>query len=213
MLNQALIEDEKNQPVTISDSFKAVLRNPGIWVLGAIYFCIQSGVYAINFWLLSIIKDSGLTDPNLIGWLSAIPYLAASVFMVATGRLADSRRERRWHLAVPMLMGVGGLIMAANFSTNPTIALIGLTIATAGALTGLPMFWPLSGGYLSPAAAAGGLALINSIGQIAGFVSPYFVGWIKDTTHSTDLALYVIAAVILAGAALVLRIPGRLVNR
>lgn len=103
--------------------------------------------------------------------------------------------------------------MAANFSTNPAIALLGLTIATAGALTGLPMFWPLSGGYLSPAAAAGGLALINSIGQGAGFVSPYFVGWIKDATHSTDLALYVIAGVILAGVALVLRIPPRLVNR
>ncbi|HXW22062.1 MAG TPA: MFS transporter, partial [Rhodomicrobium sp.] len=91
--------------------------------------------------------------------------------------------------------------------------LIGLTIATAGALTGLPMFWPLSGGYLSAAAAAGGLALINSIGQIAGFASPYFVGWIKDATHSTDIALYVLAGVILAGVALVLQIPAKLVNR
>jgi D-galactonate transporter len=213
MLDEALIDDEKNQPATISDSFKAVLRNPGVWVLGAIYFCIQSGVYAINFWLPSIIKGSGLSDPNVIGWLSAIPYLAASVFMVVTGRSADSRRERRWHLVVPMLMGVGGLIIAANFSTNPTIALIGLTIATAGALTGLPMFWPLSGGYLSAAAAAGGLALINSIGQIAGFASPYFVGWIKDATHSTDTALYILAGVILAGVALVLQIPAKLVNR
>ena len=213
MLAQALIDDEKNQPATVSDTFSAVLRNPGVWVLGAIYFCIQSGVYAINFWLPSIIKDSGLHDPNLIGWLSAIPYLAASVFMVVTGRSADARRERRWHLAVPMLMGVGGLTMAANFSANPSIALLGLTIATAGALTGLPMFWPLSGGYLSPAAAAGGLALINSIGQIAGFVSPYLVGWIKDTTHSTDLALYILAGVILVGVALVLRIPAKLVNR
>ena len=213
MLAQALIDDAKNQPTTVSDSFGAVLRNPGVWVLGAIYFCIQSGVYAINFWLPSIIKDSGLTNPNLIGWLSAIPYLAASVFMVVTGRSADARRERRWHLAVPMLMGVGGLTMAANFSANPAIALLGLTIATAGALTGLPMFWPLSGGYLSPAAAAGGLALINSIGQIAGFVSPYLVGWIKDATHSTDLALYILAGVILVGVALVLRIPAKLVNR
>jgi D-galactonate transporter len=212
-LAQALIDDAKNQPTTVSDTFGAVLRNPGVWVLGAIYFCIQSGVYAINFWLPSIIKDSGLHDPNLIGWLSAIPYLAASVFMVVTGRSADSRRERRWHLAVPMLMGVGGLTMAANFSSNPSIALLGLTIATAGALTGLPMFWPLSGGYLSPAAAAGGLALINSIGQIAGFVSPYLVGWIKDATHSTDLALYILAGVILVGVALVLRIPAKLVNR
>ncbi len=213
MLEQALIDDEKNQPTTVADSFGAVIRNPGVWTLGAIYFCIQSGVYAINFWLPSIIKASGSTDPNLIGWLSAIPYLAASVFMVITGRSADRWHERRWHLVVPMLMRVGGLTIAANFSSNPTVALIGLTIATAGALTGLPMFWPLSGGYLSAAAAAGGLALINSIGQIAGFVSPYFVGWIKDATHSTDTALYILAGVILLGVGLVLRIPAKLVNR
>jgi len=133
--------------------------------------------------------------------------------MLYVGRSADRRRERRLHLAVPMLMGVGGLLIAANFSANPTIALVGLTIATMGALTGLPMFWPISGGYLSPAAAAGGLALINSIGQIAGFVSPYMVGWIKDMTQSTDTALYILAAIILVGVVLVLRIPGKLVNR
>lgn len=212
-LKQALVEDDKNRPSTVSDSFAAVIRNKGVWALGAIYFSIQSGVYMINFWLPSIIKASGQTDPALVGWLSAIPYLAACVFMLFVGRSADRHRERRLHLAVPMLMGVGGLLVAANFSSSPTIALVGLTIATMGALTGLPMFWPISGGYLSPAAAAGGLALINSIGQIAGFVSPYMVGWIKDMTHSTDTALYILAAIILVGVVLVLRIPGKLVNR
>jgi MFS-type transporter involved in bile tolerance (Atg22 family) len=82
-----------------------------------------------------------------------------------------------------------------------------------GALTGLPMFWPLSGGFLSAAAAAGGVALINSIGQLAGFLSPYLVGWIKDATNSTDLALYILAGVMMAGVVLVLRIPARIVNR
>lgn len=212
-LQNALIEDEKNRPATVADSFGQVVRNPSVWILGLIYFCIQSGVYAINFWLPSIIKASGLNDPNLIGWLSAIPYLAASIFMVIVGRSADARRERRWHLSVPMLMGVGGLIIAANFASDPLIAMIGLTLATMGALTGLPMFWPLSGGFLSAAAAAGGLALINSMGQVAGFASPYLVGWIKDTTHSTDLALYILATVMLIGVLLVLRIPAKIVNR
>ena len=182
-------------------------------MLGIIYFCIQSGVYAINFWLPSIIKDSGFADPSTIGWLSAIPYLAASFFMIATGRSADARRERRWHLGVPMLMGVGGLLIAANFAANPAIALFGLALATMGAFTALPMFWPLTGGYLSAAAAAGGLALINSTGQFAGFLSPYLVGWIKDATQSTDLALYILAGVMLLGVSLVLRIPAATVNR
>ncbi|PKU23129.1 MFS transporter [Telmatospirillum siberiense] len=212
-LKQALIDDEKNRPATVSDSFARVLRNPSVWVLGIIYFCIQCGVYSINFWLPTIIKSSGIANPMTIGWLSAIPYLAASIFMVIVGRSADAKRERRWHLAVPMLMGVVGLLIAANFASSTTVATIGLTLATMGALTGLPMFWPLSGGFLTASAAAGGLALINSLGQCAGFLSPYLVGWIKDTTHSTDLALYILAALMLLGVVLVLRIPGRVVNR
>ncbi|PWC45834.1 MFS transporter [Azospirillum sp. TSO22-1] len=212
-LQSAQVEDEKNKPVGASDSFASALRNPNVWILGIIYFCIQSGVYAINFWLPSIIKSSGFSDPNLIGWLSAIPYLAASIFMVVVGRSADTHRERRWHLSVPMLMGVGGLVIAANFASSPVISLFGLTLATMGALTGLPMFWPLSGGFLSAAAAAAGLAFINSMGQLAGFLSPYLVGWIKDATQSTDLALYILAGVMMLGVALVLRIPAKTVNR
>jgi len=133
--------------------------------------------------------------------------------MVMVGRSADRRRERRWHLSVPMLLGVGGLIIAADFGSNPAIAILGLTLATAGVLTALPMFWPLTGGYLSAAALAGGLALINSTGQVAGFASPYFIGWIKDATSSTNAALYVLACVMVFGVLLVLRIPARTVNR
>jgi len=212
-LKNALIEDEKNRPLEVSDSFSRVLTNPSVWILGAIYFCIQCGVYSINFWLPSIIKTSGIANPMAIGWLTAIPYLAASVFMVVVGRSADARRERRWHLAVPMLMGVVGLLIAANFASNTLVATVGLTLATMGALTGLPMFWPVSGAFLKKSAAAGGLALINSVGQCAGFLSPYLVGWIKDATHTTDLALYILAGLMLVGVVLVLRIPGRIVNR
>lgn len=79
--------------------------------------------------------------------------------------------------------------------------------------TGLPMFWPLPSAFLGSAAAAGGLALINSVGQIAGFISPFLVGWIKDTTHSTDPALYILSGVMFVGALLVLGVPARLVNR
>jgi MFS family permease len=213
LVQHTLIEDEKTRPSTVSDSFLAVLGNPSIWILGLIYFCIQSGVYAIGFWLPSIIQASGIKDPGAIGWLSAIPYLAACIFMVMVGRSADRRRERRWHLSVPMLMEVGGLIIAANFASNPAIAILGLTLAAAGVLTALPMFWPLTGGYLSAAALAGGLALINSMGQVAGFASPYFVGWIKDATSSTNVALYILACVMVCGVLLVLRMPARMVNR
>jgi nitrate/nitrite transporter NarK len=82
-----------------------------------------------------------------------------------------------------------------------------------GALAGLPMFWPLPAAFLSSAAAAGGIALINSMGQVAGFASPFLVGWIKDLTGSTDVALYILSSVMLVGALLVLTVPARLVNR
>jgi nitrate/nitrite transporter NarK len=133
--------------------------------------------------------------------------------MVLVGRAADRRRERRWHLSVPMLMALLGLLLAANFSSNPLIVMIGLTFATMGALTGLPMFWPLPAAFLGSAAAAGGLALINSLGQVAGFVSPFLVGWIKDLTGSTDIALYILSSVLFVGAILVMLVPARLVNR
>jgi len=211
----ALADDDKKrgQAGSGGQSLGAVLRNGSLWMLGAIYFCIQMGVYAINFWLPSIIKSLGFHDTTTIGWLSAIPYLAAGVFMVAVGRSADARGERRWHLCVPMLMGLFGLLLAAKFSGNAWIVMAGLTLATMGALTSLPMFWPLPSALLGGGAAAAGLALINSLGQIAGFVSPFLVGWIKDATHSTDLALYILSGVLFAGAALVLRAPARLVNR
>jgi len=197
--------DAANKPKTVSDSLGEVFKNPAIWAFGLIYFCIQSGVYAINFWLPSIIKNLGFADNLVIGWLSAIPYLLAALFMLLVGRSADLRKERRWHLVVPMLMGAIGLLIAVNFATSPTLAILGLSLATMGALTGLPMFWPVPTALLSAGAAAGGLALINSMGQMAGFLSPYLVGWIKDASGSTDAALYVLAAVIVAGSLLALR--------
>lgn len=195
-----IADEERSRPKHEKVSVVAILTMPFIWVFGFIYFCIQAGVYAINFWLPSIIKGLGFSDALVIGWISAIPYLLAGVFMIVVGRSADLHNERRWHLVVPMLMGAGGLIIAANFAGTPAIAILGLTIATMGALTGLPMFWPLPTAFLSASVAAGGLALINSVGQLAGFLSPYLVGWIKDQTGSTDMALYALAGLTVIGS-------------
>jgi MFS family permease len=200
LIEADLAADARSKPALANESIAAVFGNPLIWTLGFIYFCIQSGVYAINFWLPSIIKTLGFADAMTIGWLSAVPYLLAGVFMLLVGRSADLRRERRWHLVGPMLMGAAGLLVAIHFTGNPIIALLGLSIATMGALTGLPMFWPLPTAQLSAGMAAGGLAVINSVGQLAGFLSPYLVGWIKDQTGSTDVALYSLASLIVVGS-------------
>jgi MFS family permease len=215
LLLAELAEDERRRQASpeATDSFARVLRNGRVWMLGLVYFCIQMGVYAINFWLPSIVKSLGYQSAVTIGWISAIPYFCASLFMIWIGRSADARKERRWHLSGPLLMGLCGLMLATQADGNPLLAILGLSLATMGALAGLPMFWPLPTAFLGAAAAAGGVALINSLGQIAGFVSPFLVGWIKDTTHSTDLALYILSAVLLLGAVLVLRVPAKSVNR
>lgn len=214
-MQTALDEDEaqRSSGTHAVHSFGAVLRDWHVWMLGFIYFSIQMGVYAINFWLPSFIKSLGFESATTVGWLSAIPYLFAGVFMVLVGRSADRRRERRWHLSAPLLMALAGLLLAANFSDNVILVMVGLSLATMGALTGLPMFWPLPAAFLGSAAAAAGLALINSMGQIAGFLSPFLVGWIKDATGSTDMALYILSTVLFIGAMLVLVVPARLVNR
>ncbi|MEI7611623.1 MAG: MFS transporter [Betaproteobacteria bacterium] len=215
LLQNALDEDEKKrrEAAVTSETFASVLRNKTVWMLGLVYFCIQMGVYAINFWLPTIVKSLGFQSTVAIGWVSAIPYLCASIFMIWIGRSADARKERRWHLSGPLLMGLCGLMLATQAGGNTVVAIIGLSMATMGALSGLPMFWPLPAAFLGSAAAAGGLALINSLGQIAGFVSPFFVGWIKDTTGSTDVALYILSGVLFCGAMLVLSVPAKVVNR
>jgi D-galactonate transporter len=215
LMSAALAADEKQRRASTqsSETFASVLRNLNVWKLGLVYFCIQMGVYAINFWLPSIVKSLGFKSTLTIGLISAIPYLCASIFMIWVGRSADAKKERRWHLSGPLLMGLCGLLLATQAGGNPIIAIIGLSLATMGALSGLPMFWPLPAAFLGSAAAAGGLALINSIGQIAGFVSPFLVGWIKDKTGSTDVALYILSAILFLGAMLVIRIPGKIVNR
>jgi len=210
-----LSDDERQRRAGANtvDSFASVLKNGQVWMLGLVYFCIQMGVYAINFWLPTIVKSLGYASPVTVGWISAIPYLCASIFMIWVGRSADRHKERRWHLSGPLLMALCGLMLATQAHGNVVIAIIGLSLATMGVLSGLPMFWPLPTAFLGSAAAAGGLALINSLGQIAGFVSPFLVGWIKDATGSTDVALYILSAVLLLGAMLVLRVPAKTVNR
>jgi len=167
------------------------------------------GLYGIGFWLPSLIKASGTSNPVQIGWLVAIPYTAATIATVLTSRNSDRTGERRWHIALPTLAGTAALVVSTLVPQTPTWAVLMLTIATVGIVTGLAQFWVLPPAFLGGAAAAAGIALINSIGNLAGFVSPFIVGWIKDATCSTNNGRYVIAVSLAIGGAIVVAIAQR----
>jgi D-galactonate transporter len=185
------------------------MRDRRVWMIAAIYFCLVSGLYGINFWLPTIIQGLGVEGMLEIGLVGAIPWAAAAVCMTLVGYSADRRRERRFHIAVPALVGALGLALSVPLAGHPVLAVLALSVGTCGLLSAIPLCWSLATAFLSGAAAASGIALINSFGNLSGFASPYLIGWIRDTTKSTDLGVYALAALLVVGALLVLfRVPG-----
>ncbi|MFB7996031.1 MFS transporter [Streptomyces sp. NPDC056002] len=188
-------------------------RDPKVWLMCLIYFFFVMGQYALTFWMPTFVESTGIKGGFAIGALSAVPYLAALVAMNLFGRSADKRRERRWHLVIPSLMGAVGFSLAASWTGSTALSLVALSIAAAGVLTCAPLFWSLPTAFLSGTAAAAGLAVINSVGNLAGFVSPYMIGSLKDATDSTAIPMYVLALGLVIGAAAVLATKKSVVNR
>ncbi|MBN3725487.1 MFS transporter [Burkholderia sp. Ac-20379] len=190
-----------------------VLASPRVWLMALIYFSFVMGLYGVGFWLPTIIKSTGVTDSFAIGLLSAIPYAAAVVGMILIARSADRRRERRWHVAIPAALGAIGLLLSVAWANQTALAMVGLTLATIGILTTLPLFWSLPTAFLGGTAAAAGIALVNSIGNLAGFLSPYMIGWLKQATGSNSAGMVMLAAFLVLGGLLALSVPKSLVNR
>ncbi|SDJ05527.1 D-galactonate transporter [Variovorax sp. OV700] len=194
-------------------SVAAVFRDARVWWMALIYFAFVMGQYALTFWLPTLVKATGVKGNLHIGLLSAIPFICAIVAMNLFGRSADRRQERRWHLIVPALMGAIGFTVAASYTQNTVVSLAFLSLAAAGVLTCAPLFWSLPTAFLSGTAAAAGIAAINSVGNLAGFASPYLIGYLKDLTGSTQIGMYVLAGALVLGAIGVWLTPKQLVNR
>ncbi|WP_206282203.1 MFS transporter [Streptomyces rhizosphaericus] len=210
VVERAVAEDGAHRTVhgRVLDAF----REPRVWLMCLIYFCFVMGQYALTFWMPTFVESTGIDGNLAIGVLSAVPFLAALVAMNLFGRSADKRRERRWHLVVPSLMGAVGFSLSAVWNGSTVLSLTALSVAAAGVLTCAPLFWSLPTAFLGGTAAAAGLAIINSVGNLAGFVSPYMIGALKDATGSASIPMYVLALTLVVGAAAVLTTKKQVVN-
>lgn len=175
-----------------------------IWFLSLLYFLFIMGLYGISFWLPQIIKNTGVKDVFNIGLLSMIPYGIAAISMVLFSKIADKNGTHRRYLAISAFAGSAGLILCGIFAHSVVFGMAALTLATVGVLTMMPLFWTLPTAFLGGTAAAAGIAVINSFGNLAGFVSPYMIGAITDATQSSSGGLYVIAVCLALFAILVL---------
>ncbi|MCA8019076.1 MFS transporter [Burkholderia metallica] len=183
-----------------------------LWLMASIYFCVVLGQYGLTFWLPTIIRRSGVADPLWVGVFTAIPYLCAIIALPLVGASADRHRERRLHLAIPML------VSAVGFATLPALGGVGaslvcVSVAAAGILASSSQFWSLPTALLGGMSAAAGIAAVNCFANLAGFFSPAIVGWLNDLTGKSTAGLLFISVAIVIGAGLVFLVPAKAVNR
>jgi ACS family tartrate transporter-like MFS transporter len=150
-----------------------------VLLLAFAIFCNITALFGITLWMPQIIKGIGGLTNTQAGLLSAVPYICASIGMVINARHSDKTGERRWHILLPAVIGAVGLVMTGN-ATSPYVGIVGLCIAATGILASNILFWPLVPMFLAGAAAAAGIGLVNSVGNLGGFVGPYITGWAKD---------------------------------
>ncbi|MBX9607810.1 MAG: MFS transporter [Gammaproteobacteria bacterium] len=181
------------------------LRRPAVWRMAAVYFAFVMGLYGLNFWLPTLVRDLGFRGALDIGLVTALPFAAAAVAMVLVARHSDQHGERRWHTVIPALLGAVGLAASVPLAQHTGLALLALTVGACGVLCALVMSWSLTTALVQGAAAASGIALVNSFGNLSGFVGPYAIGYLKDTTGGTAPGVLMLAASMVVGAALVAR--------
>jgi ACS family tartrate transporter-like MFS transporter len=182
-------------------SLRRALADPVVWWLGLSYFLLIVPLYGFALWLPQLIKASGDFTNFEVGVITAIPYAVAAVGMVLVGRRSDRTRERHLYLALPALAGAVGFL-AVTRATSPGLLVAALSLTAFGVLGWLGPFWALPTAFLREQAAAGGIALINSMGAFGGFVGPYLIGRVKQSTGQFTPGLLLLAGSLLAAAAL-----------
>jgi D-galactonate transporter len=192
-------------------SLLASLKDSKIWILVGIYFCIIAANSSLTFYGPTLVKEVGFTSPLAVGWIMAAAYICGAIGMVFNGFHSDRRQESRWHCGLAALLGAASLLaIAFVLKSSALLTLVALTLAIVGTMSAIPVFWQMPNSFLSGTAAAGGVALINSIANLAGFGAPWMLGHIKTATGSLSSGLIVVALIEVCATLLILKFIPRL---
>jgi len=195
---------DKAARTPLNGTLAHAVHSTSVWLYSAIYFALLVGLYGFNFWLPQIIQGGGRLSHREIGVLTMLPNLVAAALMYGWGRHSDTSAERRWHMALPAFLAATGFFAAAHWAASPILALVALTIGAVSVYVILPVFWTLPTGLLRGAAAAGGIALINAVGNFGGYLGSTLMGRLKDATGDYRLGLCVLALSLLVTGVLAL---------
>jgi ACS family tartrate transporter-like MFS transporter len=203
------LADESTSHAVVVRTIGGAVASGRVWLLAIVYFTIPVALYAMGFWLPQVVKTVAGAGNTMTGVLTAIPYAVAAAGMVIVGRHSDRTGERRWHIALSAI--VGGVAFAASaFAGSLVPALTALSVAMLGLASTLGPFWSLTTATMSGVGAAAGIALVNSIGNIGGFVGPNIIGFVRERTHSFAAGLVAVGVILAAGGILVLAVnPAR----
>ena len=196
LANNLLLEDQHKTESKLIDAFKS----GKVWMLCAIYFTLMIGLYGITFWLPTIVKAFGIKGYLEVGLITAIPYGVAVIGMILLSRNSDKTGERRLHYVLNVTVGAAGLVLSGVFASNPILAIIFLSFGTLGVIGSMPLFWPLPSAFLAGTAAAAGIGIVNSVGNLGGYFGPNIPVWAKRVSGDPSEALYIIATILMVGA-------------
>ncbi|HVA76858.1 MAG TPA: MFS transporter [Candidatus Binataceae bacterium] len=186
------------------------LRDPRVWLLALIYFGLVFGLYGVSFWLPQIVQGFRGSSDFVVGLITAIPFIVAAVAMVRVGAISDAIAERggdrRRALALCAYAGACGFVLAA-LARSPILELLAIAIGAGGIFSAFGPFWAIPPEFLGGSAAAGAIALVNSLGNLGGFFGPYAVGVMKESTHSFKSGLAALAIALVVSGTLALTLP------
>jgi MFS transporter, ACS family, tartrate transporter len=196
--------------VSVRQSFK----DARVWALGIVYFGVGYGLFALSFFLPTIVAGFAKTFNTKFsifetGMIVSVPFAIGAVAMVLWARRSDRKNERVWHVALPMILAAVS-IPVALYMNSPMAAMAVITLTAVGVFSTLPVFWYLPSSFLTGSAAAAGIALVNTLGATSGFAAPYVTGWLLDLTGSPRAGLWVVGVLMLLAATLLLAMRQRL---